>query len=293
MRAKSMVITFFGDVASQHGQTVWLGSLIATMAKLGINERLVRTSVFRLVQQGWLESNRVGRRSYYRFSTFGLSEYERVTARIYDLEEPIWSRVWQLVVPVNVGEQVKDAFFRSLSWQGYRQISPGLFARPGAGGVELQTMLEEYGVHDNVLLMNADESALSSRVALREVIDTRWKLGEVAADYRSFLKRFQPLQRWLNQKTAIDTEAALVIRLLLVHEYRRLLLKDTPLPAVLLPSSWPGTKAKLTAAGIYRQVANPSVTYIMAHLEGLHGLLPEPSKQFTQRFTPQPIVNAN
>jgi phenylacetic acid degradation operon negative regulatory protein len=101
------------------------------------------------------------------------------------------------------------------------------------------------------------------------------------------------LQRWLNQKTAIDTEAALVIRLLLVHEYRRLLLKDTPLPAVLLPSSWPGTKAKLTAAGIYRQVANPSVTYIMAHLEGLRGLLPEPSKQFTQRFTPQPIVNAN
>ena len=293
MRAKSMIITFFGDVASQHGQTVWLGSLIATMAKLGINERLVRTSVFRLVQEGWLESNRVGRRSYYRFSTFGLSEYERVTARIYDLEEPIWSRVWQLVVPVNVGEQVKDAFFRSLSWQGYRQISPGLFARPGAGGVELQTMLEEYGVRDNVLLMNADESALSSRVALREVIDTRWKLDEVAADYRSFLKRFQPLQRWLSQKSSIDTEAALIIRLLLVHEYRRLLLKDTPLPAVLLPSSWPGTKAKLTAAGIYRQVANPSVTYIMAHLEGLHGLLPEPSKQFTQRFAPQPIANAN
>ena len=263
------------------------------MAKLGVNERLVRTSVFRLVQEGWLESNRVGRRSYYRFSTFGLSEYERVTARIYDLEEPIWSRVWQLVVPVNVGEQVKDAFFRSLSWQGYRQISPGLFARPGAGGAELQTMLEEYGVHDNVLLMNADESALSSRVALREVIDTRWKLDEVAADYRSFLKRFQPLQRWLNQKTAIDTEAALVIRLLLVHEYRRLLLKDTPLPALLLPSSWPGTKAKMVAAGIYRQVANPSVTYIMAHLEGLHGQLPKPSKQFTQRFTPQPIVNAN
>jgi phenylacetic acid degradation operon negative regulatory protein len=222
-----------------------------------------------------------------------LLEYERVAARIYDLDEPTWSRVWQLVVPVNLGEQVKDAFFRSLSWQGYRQITPGLFARPGAGGAELQTMLEEYSVRDNVLLMNADESVLSSRVALREVIDTRWKLDEVAADYRIFLKRFQPLQRWLSQKSSIDTEAALIIRLLLVHEYRRLLLKDTPLPAVLLPSSWPGTKAKLTAAGIYRQVANPSVTYIMAHLEGLHGLLPEPSKQFTQRFTPQPIVNAN
>ena len=145
-------------------------------------------------------------------------------------------------------------------------------------------MLEEYGVRDNVLLMNADESALSSRVALREVIDTRWKLDEVAADYRIFLKRFQPLQRWLNKKSSIDTEAALVIRLLLVHEYRRLLLKDTPLPAALLPPSWPGTKAKHTAARIYRQVANPSVTYIMAHLEGMHGLLPKSSKQFTRRF---------
>ena len=284
MRAKSMIITFFGDVASQHGQTVWLGSLISTMALLGVNERLVRTSVFRLVQDGWLESMRVGRRSYYCFSDYGRSEYERVAARIYQVNEPAWAHVWQLVIPVNVEEKVRDIFFRSLFWQGYRQISAGLFARPGAGGDELHKMLEEFGLRDSVLLMDADESALSSHLALREVVDTSWKLDEVAESYRTFLAVFRPLQRWLDKKKVIDPEAALVIRLLLVHEYRRVLLKDTALPAALLPSSWPGTRARIVAAGIYRKVANPSLDYITSRLEGLNGVLPAPARQFGERF---------
>ena len=41
MRTTSLIVTFFGDVVSQHGNTVWLGSLVHAMAPLGINERLV------------------------------------------------------------------------------------------------------------------------------------------------------------------------------------------------------------------------------------------------------------
>ena len=64
-RAKSIVMTVFGDAIAPRGGTVWLGSLIALMDALKINDRLVRTSVFRLTEESWLHANRSGRRRQY------------------------------------------------------------------------------------------------------------------------------------------------------------------------------------------------------------------------------------
>ncbi|MDH3589938.1 MAG: hypothetical protein OEQ74_11100, partial [Gammaproteobacteria bacterium] len=65
IRAGSLLITVFGDAIAPHGGTVWLGSLIRVLEGFGINQRLVRTSVFRLVKDGWLTTEQIGRRSYY------------------------------------------------------------------------------------------------------------------------------------------------------------------------------------------------------------------------------------
>jgi phenylacetic acid degradation operon negative regulatory protein len=71
MRAGSLITTVFGDSIAPRGGTLWLGSLINTMADFGISERLVRTSVFRLVKDGWLQSRQIGRRSYYSLTDDG------------------------------------------------------------------------------------------------------------------------------------------------------------------------------------------------------------------------------
>ena len=65
MRAKSLLITIFGDALEPRGGQVWLSSLIALARPLGVSERLVRTSVYRLAQEKWLERTASGRRSYY------------------------------------------------------------------------------------------------------------------------------------------------------------------------------------------------------------------------------------
>src|SRR4029453_14301246 len=52
-RAKSLVVTVWGDAIAPHGGAVWLSGLIKLLAPLGLNERLVRTSVYRLAQEGW------------------------------------------------------------------------------------------------------------------------------------------------------------------------------------------------------------------------------------------------
>ena len=75
LRSTSLIVTVFGDTISQHGARVWLGSLVRVLGSLGVDERLVRTSVFRLVRDGWLSAEKVGRRSFYGFSPRGQMEY--------------------------------------------------------------------------------------------------------------------------------------------------------------------------------------------------------------------------
>ncbi|CDL33390.1 Phenylacetic acid degradation operon negative regulatory protein PaaX [Enterobacter hormaechei] len=39
---------------------------------MGFGERFVRTALFRLNKEGWLDVSRIGRRSFYRLSDKGL-----------------------------------------------------------------------------------------------------------------------------------------------------------------------------------------------------------------------------
>ena len=64
-RSKSLIISVFGDAISPYSEGIWLGELIQLMEAFDINERLVRTNAFRLSDEGWLTSQKQGRRSFY------------------------------------------------------------------------------------------------------------------------------------------------------------------------------------------------------------------------------------
>ena len=98
LRAGSLITTVFGDSIAPRGGSVWLGSLIRVMQDFGISERLVRTSVYRLVQDGWLQSTQIGRRSYYSLTDGGRERFEQATHKIYG--EPVtgWDGQWCLVL---------------------------------------------------------------------------------------------------------------------------------------------------------------------------------------------------
>jgi phenylacetic acid degradation operon negative regulatory protein len=284
MRTTSLIVTFFGDVVSQHGNTIWLGSLVKAMAQLGINERLVRTSVFRLVKDGWLESERVGRRSFYRFTSYGSHEYERAARRIYALESRQWKGQWTLLIPQDIANKQREQFRRSLHWQGYRAIAPGTYARPGDGEHNLIETLEEFGMTDKVVVLDATTSTLTSRQALRKLVRGNWQLEDVAQGYQDFLERYKALQKWSTGKQPPDPEAAFIARVLLIHDYRRILLQDTPLPDELLPPAWPGDAARTLTGLVYKALALASKDYIISQLEPGDGPMPAADASFWNRF---------
>nr|WP_081443983.1 PaaX family transcriptional regulator C-terminal domain-containing protein [Luminiphilus syltensis] len=258
IRAKSLIITLFGDVVSQHGKVIWLGSIAAALEDLGINDRLVRTSVFRLVKEDWLGVDKLGRKSFYRFTDYGALEYQRAARRIYSSDNGNWRGGWQLVLPTQLPERKRDDFRRSLQWLGFRALTNGTFARPSIDDSALKDLLDEFDLEDSVIVMEAKTSPLTQKKHLRQHVSEQWDLDTVGDSYSQLIKLFRPLRRSLDKGMKPAPQEAFIARLLMIHDYRRTLLRDTPLPDDLLSSGWAGNQCRELVAGLYHDLATPS-----------------------------------
>jgi phenylacetic acid degradation operon negative regulatory protein len=286
LRAKSLIVTVFGDAIAPHGGTVWLGSLIDLLAPFGVNERLVRTAVLRLSREDWLVSRQIGRRSYYSFTEAGRRRFEDAHRRIYAAQQSAWSGGWHLVFTglEALSPAVRDKLKAELVWQGFGVVAPNLLAHPCADPEALRHVLQDLEAGDRVAVMRAARDALTGESALRALVRASWDLDGLSRAYRDFLDRFRPVWRALEAEEQLDPAASFLVRVLLIHEYRRVLLRDPQLPEELLPSDWAGTAARLLCRNIYRRAAAPAERHLMAALETAEGPLPEAAPYFYGRF---------
>lgn len=113
-----------------------------------------------------------------------------------------------------------------------------------------------------------------------------WNLEQLGNDYAEFVARYRPLIESLRQHVGdvIRTETAFLLRLVLIHEYRRLLLRDPELPAELLPHDWPGNEARLMCREFYRRLLQPSERHLDQHLQCANGHVPAAQPLLYQRF---------
>jgi len=283
MRGGSLIVSIFGDSIAQHGGSVWLGSLIEALKPFGLNQRLVRTSVYRLIQDNWLSSVQIGRRSYYSFTEFGLRQYQKTARRIYSAHREKWDGQWTLLMPAFV-EGERDELIRELRWLGYGALTSGVLARPGADRRSLDETLQELGVVDKVVVMNAHSEELASQKVLKQMSQTCWNLDELETRYSDFLTRFRPVMAAVNKSKSLEPEQCFQLRTLLIHEYRRILLKDTDLPDDLLPGDWAGKAALNLTSNIYRATYVGAEQYLLGLMENADGKLPRADAHFYERF---------
>jgi phenylacetic acid degradation operon negative regulatory protein len=286
----SLLITLFCDAVTRHGGEIWLGSVIRSLAPLGISERLVRTAVFRLVQDDWLVSRKQGRRSYYGLSAAGFNQYQRAARRIYNSSRPEWDGVWTLVIPSFIHEDKRGPLRRGLLWQGFGLLSPGVYAMPSQDRKSLNELLEELDVrdelevHDSVVIMTARAEKSNNGEALQRQVMERWNLAELGAAYQSFLDRYRPVSHYLSAKRTPDPERAFALRTLLIHDYRRILLRDPELPLDMLPNDWAGFDAYNTTADIYKCIGASSANWFSNTMKIASGSLPPADSVFFKRY---------
>jgi phenylacetic acid degradation operon negative regulatory protein len=283
LRGGSLLVTIFGDAIAPRGGAVTLGSLIALAAPFGLTERLVRTSVARLAREGWLTGERRGRRSEYRLSRQGAQRFAEATQRIYAAAGHEWDGRWTLLL-LPAGGRRPAKLREALRWLGFGQLSSGVFAHPDVTAAQARAWLQNLPGTAGALLLTSSADAHSER----QLAASGWDLEELGRRYRRFLGRFAPLQ---SVTAALAGESAFLVRTLLIHEYRKIHLRDPLLPVSLLPAEWVGLRAYELARRIYGDVLAASEAYLSATAQRLNGPLLDADRALQARFGGAPPLS--
>lgn len=290
MQAGSLIISLLGDIVIPRGGRIWLGSMIRLLEPMGLNERLIRTSVFRLAKEEWLRAESVGRRADYLPTETGRKRFLEASRHIYASNAPAWDRRWRLILLVGeIDAQDRESIRRALFWQGFGAFCADCFVHPGADLTDALDALAAEGLGDRLgRLMPLLAVGAGAGVAASDsdLVARAWNLEDLAVRYENFVETYLSILNQLRgagQNEVTDGEA-FQLRLLLMHDYRRLLLRDPELPDVLLPADWPGQRARQVCKDIYRRLLAPSERHLDLEFRLADDTVPPTDETLVQRF---------
>ncbi|HCU1845635.1 TPA: phenylacetic acid degradation operon negative regulatory protein PaaX [Acinetobacter baumannii] len=283
----SLISTIFGDSVLHRGGNISLASLIQLLELFGFNDRAVRTSVFRLVKNDWLCSDKIGRTSFYRITDSSRSTYLQAEQRIYNDQMKEWDHYWDLIQMSSLDTENKVLLKKELEWLGFANISTNLMAYPGCNRIELQRLLVDLNMSEQVVVFKAETLQLfnNSVDTIGRMLRTNWPIDELRQRYLQFLDIFREIGVLLMQENEqLEPVQAFQIRTLLIHYYRRILLKDPALPLELLPTDWPAISARTLSMNIYKKVFEPADEYFLSVAATAEGPMPNATAHYWRRF---------
>ena len=265
LRANSLLVTLYGDALAAQKAPISLGSLIELAELFGLSSRLVRTSAFRLTADGWFDVTRVGRRSFYALSALGQQRVVHAQRRIYDFAPLPWDGHWTLaLMDSQLKASTRQLLKRELLWAGFGQLSSNVFAHPHADHPTLKDIIDSTQTHNQLVVLRAQSIDGYAERPLASVMQDTFKLASVGQAWQDFIKRFAPLQ---NDAASLPPATAFFLRILLIHEYRKVLLRDPQLPQALLPLDWQGDKARDLCETLYSGLQPSSAAFLAERVE--------------------------
>jgi phenylacetic acid degradation operon negative regulatory protein len=140
------------------------------------------------------------------------------------------------------------------------------------------------GAADGLLLKSSSEGDAIDR----RLVAAGWDLGELTRRYRKFVNTFSPVVEAIAAigvpADTLPAEAAFVIRTLLIHQYRKIHLRDPLLPPMLLPGDWVGAAAYELTRSLYSKVFPAAERYLSNTASTTAGALPAADASTHARF---------
>jgi phenylacetic acid degradation operon negative regulatory protein len=265
-RVWSLVVTVFGDAIVPRGGRVALVALQDVMGRLRIEAGALRTAMSRLAADRWVIRERDGRNSFYRLAEEGRHAFDLATRRIYAAGPPVWNGAWTVAIaPPDVSPELRG----KMEEAGFLRVGGGVYLRP-----QTRDAADPADALAGMLVIHG--SSAEHPEAMRML----WPGGEVAAAYRGFIDAHRPLLEALKRGAALRPLDAMAARTILLHNWRRIVLRDLGLPLSLLPKDWPGETARSLVRDIYAGLAEPSEAWLSE--SGLPPL--EHPREFASRF---------
>jgi len=231
---QTLILMLLGDFVLDRDVCVYSGSVIDTLARLGISSHATRSTLTRMAGRDLLRRQRHGRRMYFGLTPRSTAILRDGRRRIWDTGavNDRWDGTWTLLsfsLPESWQRQRHD--LRSqLSWTGFGPLQGGLWIAPGE--VNARDIVTGLGLEAHARVFHARVDEITDIAAM---IADAYDLAEVAARYQDFL------DRWENAPAAPDPLAA---RLRLTAEWLDAIRRDPRLPVEHLPADWPAVRAQ-------------------------------------------------
>ena len=221
LRVWSIIVSVFGDLAQGSGDRLSGGALTRIIGPMGIKPEAIRVALHRLRKDGWLQSERTGRESQHFLTGFGRAQSAAVTPRIYT-RMPDAAADWHvLIADEAAGIQTLDDLLLTEN-----HISIARNVALGAGAVPGNT--------DDILAF-----AVTPR-AVPDWMKSRVCPPDLCRACRSLLDDLVAAADLLTPMPAPTRLQSATLRTLIVHRWRRVVLRHADLPAAYFPDDWPG-----------------------------------------------------
>ncbi|RFP85922.1 hypothetical protein DZK27_15610 [Rhodobacteraceae bacterium 63075] len=216
LKTWSLIVTIFGDLAPDGIAALDSQLLGALCATFSVRPEALRVALHRLRKDGWLDAERSGRRSVYRLSKMGQELTREVYRRIY--RSPVTKPCdWHIIIsPEDAPEQP-----------------------------------DSVPINSSLSVSAVEHAAFGFKSAAADVpvwFKARMKDEEAASDFKRFECSIRDLPK---QAEMLSSAQRLCLRLLVLHYWRRLLLRRPDAPERLLGPDWEGFGARVAARRVF------------------------------------------
>ena len=222
----SLIVSVFGDLAPTEGSHLSSATLGQINKAIGIKPEATRVALHRLRKDGWLQSERTGRTSFYSLTDHGRAQTVAATPRIYS-PQAMESAAWLCVSPTE-------------AVAGGINVAPGIFIaaeRPSA----LNIFAKELSADDTL------PDWMTERICPTDLFHQTASVTEI----------FRRVQQRLPNAPLSAIETA-VLRVLIVHTWRRAVLRTPKLPDWVFPAAWTGSECRRLAYQLLTALPAPS-----------------------------------
>lgn len=239
-RLWSMLVTIFGDLACAPQDRVDGPLLTRLTAGMELKPQAVRVALHRLRNDGWITSEKNGRTASYALTASGRAQSQTASQRIY--APPAKDDAgWCLALTAASDAAQKH----HMAAAGFVQLMPRVFCGAATAQAPGDAMMFDGAaapgwLRDQLIPQDLTQAYAELHVALQRVSD----------DLQG-----RPLE------TALDRA---VLRCLIVHHWRRLMLRHPDLPQSLMGADWPGHLCHAQVASLLVLLPRPPLSSLVA-----------------------------
>ncbi len=242
-RVWSLLISVFGDLAQDEGSQV-SGALLSQLTeKIGIKPEAMRVAIHRLRKEGWIDSQRIGRNSVYFLTPWGRAQSAQATPRIYadgPAADHAWLAVFNPSKPVQGDTAAGTWVSSNVLVTAQQPASLQAFVTP----LTAQTAVPDW---------------ISAKICERQTL-------QMCEGFAAALCRAAP-----QLAPVLPPLEVAALRVLVVHGWRRIILKTPLLPDHVFAKGWAGPQCREMVAALLAQYPTPRLDTLEAAAKDVVG----------------------